>query len=89
MPAQEKPFPEEGQFPSAEDFRDYVAGSLAGLGISAYRVARLIPGNSNDNIVREIETGAKVNPTIRTMKQIFDAIEGQRAVQRQLSEAGK
>lgn len=80
MSAQEKPFPEEGQFPSAEDFRKYVAESLRHLGITAYRVAQLIPGNTNNNIVREIETGAKANPTVRTMKHIFDAIESQRAL---------
>lgn len=75
----ENPFPEEGKFPSAEQFRNYVKESLTGLNISAYRVAKLIPNNTNTNIVREIETGAKGNPTARTMKQIFDAIEGYRA----------
>lgn len=81
MTKQVKPFPQQGQFPSAEDFRDYVSSSLDQLGITAYKVAQLIPGNTNSNIVREIETGAKVNPTHRTMKHIFDAIEGVRAEQ--------
>lgn len=74
-------FPEEGKFPSGEEFSAYVNRSLKGLGISAYKVARLIPGNTNNNIVREIETGTQVNPTARTMKQIFDTIEGLRRQQ--------
>ncbi|KIC36528.1 helix-turn-helix domain-containing protein [Leisingera sp. ANG-M7] len=75
------PFPEEGKFPSGEEFSAYVKRSLKELGISAYKVAQLIPGNTNNNIVREIATGAQVNPTARTMKQIFDAIEGVRRQQ--------
>ncbi|WP_333847149.1 hypothetical protein [Phaeobacter italicus] len=79
MAKQEKPFPEEGRFPSGEEFSAYVKRSLSEIGVSAYKVARLIPGNTNHNIVREIETGAKANPTARTMKQVFDAIESTRA----------
>lgn len=69
-------FPEQGKFPSAEDYRAYVVSSLIELDVKAYQVARLIPGNTNDNVVREIETGSKTNPTLRTMKQIFDVLEG-------------
>jgi hypothetical protein len=72
-------FPEQGKFPSAEDYRAYVVNSLIALDVKAYQVARLIPGNTNDNVVREIETGSKTNPTLRTMKQIFDVLEGMKS----------
>ncbi len=71
----DKPFPEEGKFPSGDDFCAYVARSIEELGITAYLVSTRIPGNTNNNIVREIERGVKTNPTARTMKQVFDAIE--------------
>lgn len=76
-----RPFPEQGKFPSARDYQDYIVRSLKELGVSSYSVAKKIPGNTNNNIVREIETGAKSNPTLRKMKQIFDVIEGLRADQ--------
>jgi len=74
-------FPEEGKFPSAADYRDYVVRSLAELDVSSYWLSRQIPGNTNNNFVREIETGARTNPTLRKMRQIFEVIEGVRAAQ--------
>jgi predicted transcriptional regulator len=70
-----KPFPEEGKFPSYADFQDYVGRSLAELGITAYRLAGEIPKNTNPNFVKNIVTGATKNPTHQSMKRIFDTIE--------------
>ncbi|MCA0905150.1 hypothetical protein LCM27_01925 [Ruegeria marisrubri] len=74
-----KPFPEEGKFPSYEDFQAYVSRSLGELGITAYRLANEIPKNTNPNVVKNIVTGATKNPTHRSMKVIFDTIERLRA----------
>lgn len=71
-------FPIEGVFPSVAEFQEYLTRSLDELGLSAYALAKRIPSNTNDNLVRNIQTGAASNPTHRVMKQIFDAIENER-----------
>ncbi|AHD12161.1 hypothetical protein [Phaeobacter gallaeciensis] len=68
-------FPKSGQMPTGEEFHQYVARSVAELGVTSYAIAKAIPGNNNLNIVREIETGKQINPRASTMSQIFKAIE--------------
>ncbi len=84
-----KPFPEEGKFPSYEKFQAYVRRSLVELGITAYRLANEIPKNTNPNVVKNIVTGATTNPTHRSMKVIFDTIERLRTEKQSNEKGGK
>lgn len=67
-------FPEQGVFPSVEEFRCWMEGELKRKRVSAYALSMRISGGSNPNLVGALKSGKNGNPKAQTMKAIFDGL---------------
>lgn len=68
------PFPEQGKFPSVDEFRRWMALELERKQVTAYALSMQISEGSNPNLVGQFKSGKNRNPKAQTMKAIFDAL---------------
>lgn len=67
-------FPEQGKFPSVDEFRRWMVHELERKQVTAYALSMQISDGSNPNLVGEFKSGKNRNPKAQTMKAIFDAL---------------